>query len=71
MACPDWCWELSDALLAVSGIAALLIPSGVYGSYWWVPLAVYAGTVALPSLVEWVGGAWLSLMCELERRGWL
>jgi hypothetical protein len=64
---PAWCREVLQVLLVLFGGAALMTPTGLYGSYWWVPLASMAAVMAYPWVMDWGYGVWLSVMCKLER----
>jgi hypothetical protein len=51
---PAWCWEVLQVLLVLCAGAAVLIPSGLYGSYWWWPFAGMAAVMAYPWVMDWL-----------------
>lgn len=64
---PAWCWEVLQVLLVLFGGAAMMSPSGLYGAYWWWPIAGMAAVMAYPWVMDWGYGVWLTVMCKLER----
>ena len=55
---PASCQEVLQVLLVLCVGAAMLSPTGLYGSYWWVPFAAMAAIVAYRRVMDWAYGRW-------------